>query len=85
MAYDVGMVAIRAQYDGKVLVPDELLNLQAGQRLLIRIESEDARPTPRGVPGASLLAFAGSLSADEAAEMMRDIDEGSGKVDPDGW
>lgn len=79
------MVAIRAHFDGKVLVPDEPLTLQAGQRLLIRIESEDARPSPRGVPGASLLSFAGSLSREEAEQMMRDIDEGCGKVDPDGW
>lgn len=40
---------------------------------------------PRGVPGKELLHFAGSLSPEEAKEMMESIDEDCGQVDLDAW
>ena len=78
------MVSIKAHFDGKTLVPDEPLNLTPGQRLLVRIEADVAHE-PQGVPGSSLLRFAGTMTPADAAEMMRAIDEGCGKVDDDGW
>ncbi len=33
---------IEAEYDGKVLIPKEPLDLPVGKRLLLRIEAEDA-------------------------------------------
>jgi len=40
---------------------------------------------PRGVPGRELLRFAGTLSDEEAKQMMEAIDEDCGKVDLDAW
>ena len=40
---------------------------------------------PVGTPGRDLLRFAGSISPEDAAEMLRIIEEGCGQVDPDDW
>lgn len=40
---------------------------------------------PRGVPGQELLRFAGTMSDEDAKEMMEAVDEECGKVDGDGW
>ena len=42
-----------------------------------------ARPT--GVPGHSLLQFAGHFEEDELSAIDRAIQGGCEKVDPDGW
>lgn len=39
----------------------------------------------RGVPGAALQRFAGTMSAEDAREMKAAIEEGCERVDPDGW
>lgn len=39
MAYTIGMLAIEAHFDGKVIVPDEPLNLKPQQRLWIHVEA----------------------------------------------
>lgn len=39
------MVAFRGHFDGKVIVPDEPVNLPPGQRLMLRAE-----PEPAGTP-----------------------------------
>ncbi|HEV8606854.1 MAG TPA: hypothetical protein VGQ99_16035 [Tepidisphaeraceae bacterium] len=36
------MVAFKAHFDGKVIIPDEPLNLPVNQRLIVRVESADA-------------------------------------------
>jgi hypothetical protein len=38
MPYEVIMVAIRAHYDGRVIVPDEPVNLPANQRVIVHLE-----------------------------------------------
>jgi hypothetical protein len=40
---------------------------------------------PRGKPGKALLAFAGTMSPDEAHAMALAIEEGCEKVNPDEW
>jgi len=39
----------------------------------------------RGVPGAVLLRFAGTLSGEEAVAFKAAVDEGCESVDPDEW
>lgn len=41
--------------------------------------------TPVGVPGRSLLEFAGSISSEDAAEMKAAVEAGCEKIDSDGW
>jgi hypothetical protein len=40
---------------------------------------------PPGAPGASLLRFAGAISAEDAAAMKRAIEEECERIDPNGW
>lgn len=48
------MVAITGHFDGKVIVPDEPVNLPPGQRLLLHIEP--AQPIPPKIiqPGSAV-------------------------------
>ncbi|MGB7156929.1 MAG: hypothetical protein WBD40_02615 [Tepidisphaeraceae bacterium] len=39
------MVAIKGHFDGKVIVPDEPLDLPANQRLLVHVQPVDDRAT----------------------------------------
>lgn len=43
------MIALNARFDGKVLVPDEPLNLPANQKVRIQVEpiEVDSQPAPR--------------------------------------
>ena len=50
----ISMVAIKGHFDGKVIVPDEPLDLRPGQRLVVRIE-EDTPTTSGGGTAADLL------------------------------
>lgn len=77
------MVAFHGHYDGKVLVPDEPLNLVEGQRVLIHIEV--AQPLIGTIATSTLAGFAGILTAEEGAKWLRDVQEGCEKVDEDGW
>ena len=46
------MVAITAHFDGKVIVPDEPVNLAPGQRLLLHIEPAEQAPRKIIQPGS---------------------------------
>jgi hypothetical protein len=39
----------------------------------------------RGAPGAELLAFSGTISRDDAEQMMRAIDDGCERIDINEW
>jgi hypothetical protein len=39
----------------------------------------------QGVPGQTLLRFAGSMSREDAAEITRAVEEDCETVNPDGW
>lgn len=43
------------------------------------------KPPAKGTPGSELLRFAGTLSTDEADEMLRVIEEGCGQINHDAW
>jgi hypothetical protein len=85
-SYDVSrqevlMVAFRGHFDGKVLVPDEPLDLPRGQPLRIQVEAADRSAVSPSA--AALLEVAGILSDEDAAEMRQAIEEEFEKVDPD--
>lgn len=40
---------------------------------------------PRGISGKEARPLAGILPDEDAAEMLRIIEEGCGQVDPEGW
>ena len=44
------------------------------------------RPTaPRGVPGSSLLRFAGTMDRETGEAMKRVVDEDCRRIDPNAW
>ena len=77
------MVAISGRFDGKVFVPDDVVDLPRDQRVIMHVESVGSRPA--GTPGHELLKFAGSISKEDADEMMKAINEGCGQIDEEGW
>jgi hypothetical protein len=40
---------------------------------------------PRGTPGSALLPLFGSITDEDAREMLQAIEEGCERIDPDGW
>ncbi len=44
-----------------------------------------AESTPQGTPGDDLLQFAGTMTASEADEFLRHIEEDCERVDPNEW
>ena len=58
------MVAISAHFDGKVIVPDEPVQLPVGRALIVRVESA---PEPVEPVGPSALAWLAENAADRAA------------------
>jgi len=58
------MIAISAHFDGKVIVPDEPVDLPRDQALLVRIEP---LPGTDSSPVESVLAWLGEHAADSAA------------------
>ena len=84
------MVAIKGHFDGKVIVPDEPLDLPKHQRLIVHIEpvgeaGSPAGPGPRGIDGGQLLKFAGTIPGEDLAAMERAIREGCERIDGDDW
>lgn len=60
------------------------LSDEGQRRALDFVKSLPAR-APEGVPGESLLRFAGALDPEEAREMARAIEEGCERVDAGEW
>jgi len=58
------MTAISAHFDGKVIVPDEPVDLPRDRALLVRIEPLPATDSP---PIESVLAWLGEHASDSAA------------------
>jgi hypothetical protein len=48
------MISIHAHFDGKVIVPDEPLNLPSGEPLIVRVEPVSGTPPPVEPTGSSL-------------------------------
>lgn len=78
------MVAMRGHFDGKAIIPDEPVDLPIGQPLMVRVDTVNGAP-PRGVGGASLLRFAGTIARADLEVMRGAIDADCGRVDGNGW
>jgi hypothetical protein len=55
------------------------------QKLVLGYAQSLAHQAPRGVPGVTLLRFAGVLNAAAAADMTREIQLGCEQVDEHAW
>lgn len=85
------MIAIKAHFDGRVIVPDEPVDFAPGQALIVRVE--EALPAvaagtpdalPPGVAGGSLLRFAGAIEPEDL-QLMKHAIRDCERIDPDGW
>ena len=85
------MAAFTGTFDGRTIVLDGPRDAAPPQRVRVHVEpltEQAATPQPacpRGVPGARLLPFAGSIPAEDLKVMEDAIREGCERVDPDGW
>lgn len=62
----------------------EVLDLEQQQQVLQYIRTlQQPRTSPKA--GAGLLALAGTWPAEDAAEIMKAIDEGCGQINPNAW
>lgn len=67
------MIAINAHYDGKVIVPDEPVDLPPNQALIVRIETKSLEPPTRESALAWLAANA-SDSTDVPSDLSHQHD-----------
>ena len=84
------MVAIKGHFDGRVIVPDEPLDLPAQQRVIVHVQpvgdaGQGATFRSNGVAGAALLQFAGLIPADDLRLMEAAIRDACERVDADAW
>lgn len=63
----------------------EIARLDEADRKRVLEFARSLARTPGGVPGASLLSLAGSVSGSDMAEIEAAIEEGCEKVNPGGW
>jgi hypothetical protein len=62
----------------------ELLS-QPLQRKVVEFAHSLTQEKPRGIPGDQLLRFAGTMSEEEAKEMMTAIEEDCERIDANEW
>jgi hypothetical protein len=80
------MVAIKGHFDGKVIVPDVPVNLPTGRPYTFHVDPhEPVTANPVGVPGASLLRFAGAISIEDLDSMTQAIEQGCERTDANEW
>jgi hypothetical protein len=79
------MMVIRAHYDGKVIVPNEPVDLPRGRELLFHVDESAATRSVVGVSGKSLLHFSGAMAADDVQQMTQAIAEGCEQINTDEW
>ena len=73
------MVALTGHFDGKVIVPDEPVDLPRNQQLIVHVHPVGAgQAAGGGVEGSSLLEFAGMISQQDLRAMTQAIQEGCG-------
>jgi hypothetical protein len=81
------MISIHAHFDGKVIVPDEPLDLPSGEALIVRVEPVSGMPGPAEDSPASSLGWLLENASDSpalAADLAREHDHylyGSSKRD----
>jgi hypothetical protein len=72
---------IRAHFDGKVFVPDEPVDLQPQQAVVVHLEGTDHSHRPRGTPFSEIQDLVGTLPREDAEEMTRIINDEFGHVE----
>ena len=55
------------------------------QRKVLEYAHSLQKKTPKGTAGKDLREFAGILSPEEAEAMLKVIEEGCERIDPNGW
>ena len=77
------MTRLTAHFDGKVIVPDEPVDLPTNQRLIVHVESAEARP--RGVSGPQFLEAVRKVKIphEDIVQMNNAIEEGCERIDDD--
>lgn len=63
------MIAINAHYDGRVIVPDEPVDLLPNQALIVRIEAKNADESPGHESVLAWLAENASDNADVPSDL----------------
>ena len=66
-------------------IHSELDGLDAQKQRQVLAYVRTLKQTPKGMTGAELKQFAGTISEADAKSMMDAIDAGCGQVDPNGW
>ena len=68
------MIAINAHYDGRVIIPDEPINLPPNQALVVRIETKDVDQSLARESALAWLAANASDSADVPSDLSHQHD-----------
>ena len=68
------MIAINAHYDGKVIVPDEPVDLPSNQALIVRIETKGLNDPPPRESALAWLAANASDSSDVPSDLSHQHD-----------
>ena len=68
------MIAINAHYDGRVIIPDEPIDLPPNQALIVRIEAKSAETSPVRESALAWLAANASNSADVPSDLSHQHD-----------
>jgi len=68
------MIAINAHYDGRVIVPDEPVDLPRNQALIVRIEAKSTDEAPARESALAWLAANASDSVDVPSDMSHQHD-----------
>ncbi len=80
------MTRLLGHFDGKVIVPDEPVDLPRGTKLVIQIERASSQ-SHAGISGEEFQALAKELKFEpgDLDEMQKAIDAECERIDPDGW
>ena len=68
------MIAINAHYDGKVIVPDEPVDLPPNQALIVRIEAKKVDESPARESALAWLVANASDNTDVPADLSHQHD-----------
>ncbi len=74
-------ISVRRQIERKL----DALPLEQQRRVLDFITHLDYPDFPPGVPGKDLIQFAGTLSPEDAEELIQIIEDGCEKIDYNEW
>ena len=77
---------LTGHFDGKVIVPDEPVDLPLDQQLVLHVETAPSL-SAAGTPGDEFLRAIQELTIppDDLAQIERAIEAGCERVDEDGW